>query len=136
VNNLGDVVGAATTTAGATHAFMYRNGRMLDLGTLPGGTSSHATAINDRGDVAGYGGINTYGPNFHEFDQGFVWQNGAMRSTAALYCPCTFNVRYGTARRWRSATQVWSWAIRKRIARRSAARSSGRTTCCAYSRST
>src|SRR5207247_7702747 len=47
VNSLGDVVGAATTSAGASHAFLRRNGQMFDLGTLPGGSTSYATAIND-----------------------------------------------------------------------------------------
>jgi probable HAF family extracellular repeat protein len=97
LNNLGDVVGAGTTAAGATHAFLYRNGETFDLGTLPGGSSSYATAINDRGDIVGYGGINGFGPPFREFTQGFVFQNGAMRPVGALYCPCTFNVRYGTS---------------------------------------
>jgi probable HAF family extracellular repeat protein len=97
LNNLGDVVGAGTTAAGATHAFLYRNGDTFDLGTLPGGSSSYATAINDRGDIVGYGGINSFGPPFREFTQGFVFQNGAMRAIGALYCPCTFNVRYGTS---------------------------------------
>jgi probable HAF family extracellular repeat protein len=97
LNNLGDVVGVATTAAGAAHAFLHRSGQMVDLGTLPGGSSSYATAINDRGDIVGYGGLNGFGPQFREITQGFVWQNGAMRAVGALYCPCTFNVRYGTS---------------------------------------
>lgn len=98
VNSLGDVVGFSTTAAGAPHAFLYRTGRMLDLGTLPGGSASHATAISDNGVVVGYSGINGYGPQFREFIQGFVWENGEMRALGALYCPCSFNVRYGTSR--------------------------------------
>jgi probable HAF family extracellular repeat protein len=97
LNNLGDVVGAAATRGGASHAFLYRTGQMLDLGTLPGGTSSQANAINDRGDVIGYSAINGFGPPFREFIQGFVWQDGTMRTVGALYCPCSFNVRYGTS---------------------------------------
>jgi probable HAF family extracellular repeat protein len=97
LNNLGDVVGAATTGSGASHAFLRRNGQMFDLGTLPGGSTSYATAINDRGDIVGYGGINAYGPEFREIVQGFVWQSGAMRAVGALYCPCTFNIRYGAS---------------------------------------
>jgi probable HAF family extracellular repeat protein len=98
INNLGEVVGASTTEAGATHAFLFRAGRMTDLGTLSGGTSSYATAINDAGEVVGYSGINSFGPQFREFTQGFVWRAGTVASMGSIYCPCTFNVRYGTSR--------------------------------------
>ena len=98
VNNLGDVVGSAATADGQSHAFLYRNGRMVDLGTLVGGTTSHATAISDAGVIVGSSGINGYGPMFREFTQGFVWQDGTMRSVGALHCPCSFNQRHGTSR--------------------------------------
>ena len=107
LNNLGDVVGAARTSSGAAHAFLHRNGGMFDLGTLPGGSSSYATAINDRGDVVGYGGVNAFGPQFPEFTQGFVWQNGAIRAIGALYCPCSFNVRYGTSMAFGVSHEGW-----------------------------
>ena len=80
---------------------------MFDLGTLPGGNASYATAINDRGDVVGYGGINSYGPEFREVVQGFVWQNGTMRPVGALYCPCTFNIRYGASSAFAISDTGW-----------------------------
>ena len=98
LNNLGDVVGASTTAAAVPHAFLYRNGLMFDLGTLPGGSASRATAINDRGDIVGYSGINAYGPQFREWTQAFAWVDGTMHALGALYCRCSFNVRYGTSR--------------------------------------
>jgi probable HAF family extracellular repeat protein len=98
LNNFGDVVGASATADGQSHAFLFRNGGLIDLGTLPGGTSSRAVAINDRGDVVGESGINAYGPQFREFTQGFIWQDGGMRSLGALFCRCSYNVRYGTSR--------------------------------------
>jgi probable HAF family extracellular repeat protein len=54
INNAGQVVGSSGTDAGATHAFLYSGGVMTDLGTLPGGTNSFATSINNSGLVVGY----------------------------------------------------------------------------------
>jgi probable HAF family extracellular repeat protein len=98
MNLLGDVTGSSTTTTGSAHAFLYSAGRMLDLGTLPGGTQSSGTAISDNGSVVGFSGINEFGLGFREFVQGFVWRAGDIRAVGALYCPCSFNRRYGTSR--------------------------------------
>lgn len=51
----GHVVGSAFT-ADSSHAFLWtdRSG-MIDLGTLAGGTVSEAVAVNDFGQVVGYG---------------------------------------------------------------------------------
>ncbi len=47
------VTGAANTASGATHAFLYKDGLMRDLGLLPRGTTSQGNAINRLGEVAG-----------------------------------------------------------------------------------
>jgi probable HAF family extracellular repeat protein len=54
INQRGDVVGQSETADGRTHAFLSRNGRMTDLGTLPFDDDSVAYGINRSGAVVGY----------------------------------------------------------------------------------
>jgi probable HAF family extracellular repeat protein len=77
INNAGQVAGYADTTAFAqTHAFLYSNGTMKDLGTLGGSNGdSYATAINASGQVTGYSTTSsTYGVPYHAF----IDSNGVM----------------------------------------------------------
>jgi probable HAF family extracellular repeat protein len=54
INNRGEVVGVATLPGDQIgHAFVWRDGVLEDLGTLPGGTVSIGYAINQRGQVVG-----------------------------------------------------------------------------------
>jgi probable HAF family extracellular repeat protein len=54
INDDGEVVGSSMIgNDAATHAFLYDDGQLDDLGTLPGGTNSGAAAINASGQVTG-----------------------------------------------------------------------------------
>ncbi|MFI4967248.1 MAG: hypothetical protein ACHQAU_00870 [Gammaproteobacteria bacterium] len=97
INEHGQVAGWSDTTGGNRHAFLYSDGVMQDLGTLTGGSDSYATALNDRGQVVGYSGINGLGQQFPEVYQSFVWDQDGMKSLGALYCPCSYNDRYGSS---------------------------------------
>jgi probable HAF family extracellular repeat protein len=70
VNDAGEVVGSAQTTDGEEHAFRYSDGVMADLnGLLPTGCGwvlTRAVAINDAGQIAGYG-------FFHGRRHAFLW---------------------------------------------------------------
>ena len=58
VNDLGQVVGQSATANGGSHAFMWENGIMTDLG-LPFpqyDRGSQARDVNDKGQVIGGGG--------------------------------------------------------------------------------
>jgi probable HAF family extracellular repeat protein len=77
LNNRGQVVGGSETVQGASHAFLWQNGRMRDLGTL-GGKKSTALSINARGHIVG---------KAHRRDgaeHAFLWQDGKMRDLGTL----------------------------------------------------
>jgi probable HAF family extracellular repeat protein len=54
INNLGEVVGYSNNAAGWWNAFVWRNGTITNLGTLPSGLESGAYAINDSGNIVGW----------------------------------------------------------------------------------
>jgi probable HAF family extracellular repeat protein len=85
----------------ADHAVIFKNGRVTDIGVLPGGYESFAIAINDRGQVAGFGSNGTPDP-YSIFQWGtevrtFIWQNGVMQDIGTLGGPdavmATMNAR-------------------------------------------
>ena len=98
VNDLGSVVGS-TTQAGDTveRGFIWRHGKMTDLGTLGGPDSSTMTGgtpqINGSGMVVGFSDTSTPDPLGEQFFCGFgngliclpfVWQHGVMTALPIL----------------------------------------------------
>ncbi len=73
INDAGWIVGLSDTKENSTgrfeeHACLWHNGRVQDLGTLPGQTYSGAAAINSRGQIVGQSG-----------SRAFLYQAGRMR---------------------------------------------------------
>lgn len=62
---------------------------IIDLGTLPGGSTSHAVALNNRGQVAGWDGY--AGSPF--FQVAWIWQEGVISALAMPMKGLTSNVR-------------------------------------------
>lgn len=79
VNASGEIAGSYTLPDGSTHACLWRNGELIDLGTLPGTTSSRAVAIDDGGDVAG-----TSWDHGHAHEHAFLWSGGTMTALGTL----------------------------------------------------
>jgi probable HAF family extracellular repeat protein len=75
----------------AEDAVLFKNGRVVDLGTLPGGHESQALSINDRGQVAGFGSNGVPDPvsafNWGTQTRSFIWQDGVMRDLGTLGGP-------------------------------------------------
>ncbi len=54
INDRGQVVGSATPSGGGTHVVLWDNGKISDLGMLPGaGRASMAFDINNLGEIVG-----------------------------------------------------------------------------------
>jgi probable HAF family extracellular repeat protein len=97
-NNYGEVAGGAAnkiadsnasfffTAATQVHAVLWKNGKMMDLGTLGEGTDSMAYNVNELGQVAGMSFTNnTVNPTtgLPTVDP-FLWENGKMIDLGSL----------------------------------------------------
>jgi probable HAF family extracellular repeat protein len=85
INASGQIVGdsglhniSGTPYDAPTHAFRYSGGPLSDLGVLQNGPDSYATAINDAGQIAGYGPLSG-GP-----DHAFLYSGGVMTDLGVL----------------------------------------------------
>jgi probable HAF family extracellular repeat protein len=78
-NDAGDIVGRADFSPSNPHhhAFLWRNGKMADLGTVDGGPNSTAVAVNSHDQVVGDGSN----------DHGWLWQNGTIADLNTLISP-------------------------------------------------
>lgn len=85
INSMGDVVGFSETPRCASeHAFLWRDGQLIDIsGGLGDPSSSRAFAINDAGQVVGL-----VVANHCSFPtppaRAFLWQNGARQDLGVL----------------------------------------------------
>jgi probable HAF family extracellular repeat protein len=90
MNDQGQVVGYsqanpnnASITWPVFHAFVSQNGQTTDIGTLPGGSFSYATAINNNGQIAGYANF-ANSTDGSQPQHAFLYSNGVMRDLGTL----------------------------------------------------
>jgi probable HAF family extracellular repeat protein len=74
INASGQVVGESINSGGELHAFLYSDGKMIDLGTLPGGHESWGYGINASGQVVGMSRL----PPFDLTVHAFLYRDGVM----------------------------------------------------------
>lgn len=86
INSHGAAAGASgpcgsplTESSGSAHALLWRSGSPIDLGSLGGTQGNDATAINDRGDVAGFSAL-AGNSTLHAFR----WQRGTIHDLGVL----------------------------------------------------
>lgn len=87
LNDHGEVVGSSGVGNTTSHAFVWRRGRMTDLGTLGGGPrdSSVATGINEQGQIVGF---STVAADVGDFtSHAVLWSDGQLTDLGTLGGP-------------------------------------------------
>ncbi len=85
VNNGGEVAGCSTlgVTSVCDRGFLFSGGNLTNLGTLPGGAYSVASALNDMGQVVGTSGLTGFNIGL-PFGHAFLFSDGQMTDLGTL----------------------------------------------------
>lgn len=91
LNDHGQAIGTSTLAGDEIwHAFLWDNGKMIDLGTL-GGNISEALAISERGWVVGRSDYSPDSPYHHAV----LWFNGTGKMDLGVVAPCLNSTALG-----------------------------------------
>src|SRR5260370_1449149 len=85
INGAGDVVAATPTASGNAHAALFRNGQVIDLGTL-GGLYSEAIGFNKSGLIVGNSQIAS------GYVHAFLYSNNVMTDLGTLGGPNSYAI--------------------------------------------
>jgi probable HAF family extracellular repeat protein len=85
INNRDEVVGFMGSDLNTSHAYIWKDSEVTDLGVIPGGYSGFAYAINDNSQVVGSGRVldeSTEPP--HIITRACLWSNGTALNLGVL----------------------------------------------------
>jgi probable HAF family extracellular repeat protein len=90
INDLDEVVGYSQLpgNTGAQNAFLYKNGKLIDLDPNPKDFASWATGINHYGQIAGYAANS-------QTNYAFLFQNGSLTNLGSLSGPSGVSLGFG-----------------------------------------
>lgn len=91
INSSGEIAGMASVVGGL-HAVVWRGGKSIDLGALPGPYVSEALGINDMGDVVGV----SFNPVDRSLNRGFIWTDGHIQDLNGLVSPSDWIIERAT----------------------------------------
>jgi len=75
INDISQATGwMGNSTSSDAHAFIWDDGKVTDLGVIPGGFTAEGIAINNQGDVAVEG--RTFNDNKEVIVRSFLWRDG------------------------------------------------------------
>ncbi len=86
INESGDVAGVFPTSTGAAHAALYKAGKVIDLGVVPGASASIAYGVNGYDQVTGevdFPGTSNTDPYSHAF----LYSAGTMKDIGTIQFP-------------------------------------------------
>jgi probable HAF family extracellular repeat protein len=105
INDAGNVVGISDTTT-STHAFLWRRGKMIDLGTVNDDCFSDALGINARSQVVG-NSVSCDGTVGHTF----LWENGHILNLN-VFVPPDSGLTLVDAVNINDRGEIWGNAVR------------------------
>ena len=82
INDRGQIVGTASDMKGHTHAVLWQDGKIIDIGVLPGYDKSYASGINNVGQVVGWS--EKPDSKYESTSQAFMWQKGKLQVLPTL----------------------------------------------------
>jgi probable HAF family extracellular repeat protein len=78
INSSGAIAGHSATSDGQTHAFLFRNDEIVDIGEWQ--TTSQANGMNNKNQVVGFRRVNQY----NSFPEAFLYEEGVVRGLGTI----------------------------------------------------